>query len=470
MSFEWIDRARKTIGFRLTLWYAGAFILSNLVLFALAYALLASSLRQYDLSGIRAKLHELGARYEGAGLEGLKKDLATEESALQRKPFFIRIGGPHNTTVFMRIPDEWADFDLSPLEHAAVGDPEEVLQLPAKGDESRLEILSMRLPNGGLLQVGKSTEERDSFLERFRSIVAGVMIPVVLLGVSGGAILAYRALGPIRQLIRTVRVIESGTMEARVPTFLTGDELDELGQLFNRMLDRIAALIQGMRGALDSVAHDLRTPMTRLRGIAEVALRSDIGPDSCRETLADCVEEADQLLTMLNTLMDISEAETGALKLKLEAMNIARLMEGAVNLYQEVAEEKGVTVSIIAPKELWLTADRNRMRQVLANLLDNAIKYTPSGGRIELSAHQQQDTVVLQVKDTGIGLTPDELPKVWDRLYRGEASRSERGLGLGLSLVKAVVHAHRGHVEVSSAPGVGSVFTLVLPIPPASPR
>lgn len=470
MSFEWIDRARRTIGFRLTLWYAGAFILSNLVLFALAYALLASSLRQYDLSGVRAKLHELGARYEGAGLEGLKKDLATEESALQRKPFFIRIGGPRNTTVFMRIPDEWADFDLSPLEHAAVGDPEEVLQLPAKGDESRLEILSMRLPNGGLLQVGKSTEERDSFLERFRSIVAGVMIPVVLLGVSGGAVLAYRALRPIRQLIRTVRVIESGTMEARVPTFLTGDELDELGQLFNRMLDRIAALIQGMRGALDSVAHDLRTPMTRLRGIAEVALRSDTGPDSCRETLADCVEEADQLLTMLNTLMDISEAETGALKLNLEAMNIARLMEGAVNLYQEVAEEKGVTVSIIAPKELWLTADRNRMRQVLANLLDNAIKYTPSGGRIELSAHQQQDTVVLNVKDTGIGLTPDELPKVWDRLYRGEASRSERGLGLGLSLVKAVVHAHRGHVEVSSAPGVGSVFTVVLPIPPANPR
>lgn len=470
MSFEWIDRARRTIGFRLTLWYAGAFILSSLILFALAYALLASSLRQYDLNSVRAKLRELGARYQAAGLEGLKKELATEELALRRKPFFIRIAGPRNTTIFMRIPDEWADFDLSPLEHAAIGGPGEVLQLPARDDESRLEIVSMRLPDGGLLQVGKSTEERDSFLERFRSIVAGVMIPVVLLGVAGGAVLAYRALRPIRQLIHTVRAIESGTMEARVPTRRTGDELDELGQLFNRMLDRIAVLIQGMRGALDTVAHDLRTPMTRLRGIAEVALRSDPGPDGCREALADCVEEADQLLTMLNTLMDISEAETGALKLNLEAVNIATLMEDAVNLYQDVAEEKGVTVSTIAPKELWLTADRNRMRQVLANLLDNAIKYTPRGGRIELGAHRQERTVVLSVRDTGMGLTPDELPKVWDRLYRGEASRSERGLGLGLSLVKAVVHAHRGHVEVSSAPGVGSVFTVVLPIPSANPR
>ena len=470
MFFGWSDRVRRTTGFRLTLWYAAALILSSVVLFALAYALLTSSLRQYDLNSARAKLHELGARYQAVGLDGLKTELAGEELALRRKPFFIRIAGPRNTTFFVRIPDEWADFDLSVLEHAAIGGPGEVLQLSARDDESRLEIVSMRLPNGGLLQVGKSTEERDSFLERFRSIVAGVMIPVVLLGVTGGAFLAYRALRPIRQLIHTVRAIESGAMEARVPTRQTGDELDELGQLFNRMLDRIAALIQGMRDALDTVAHDLRTPMTRLRGIAEVALRSDVSRDGCRDALADCVEETDQILMMLNTLMDISEAETGAMKLNLEAVNIAALMEDAVDLYRDVAEETGIAVSTMVPKELWLTADRNRMRQVLANLLDNAIKYTPKGGRIEIAAYRQEQSVVLTVRDTGIGLTPDELPKVWDRLYRGEPSRSQRGLGLGLSLVKAVAQAHKGHVEVSSAPGVGSVFTVVLPIPPAKSR
>lgn len=470
MSFELINRARRTIGFRLALWYAGAFILSSLLLFGLAYFLLASSLERRDRESIEVRLRELEAQYRAEGRKGVQEGLAFQKRLGNKKPFFIRIASPRNATVLMAVPDEWAEFDLSVLEHPPVAEPGRLLRLPAKDDEAVLEIASTRLSGGTLLQVGKSTEERDSFLENFRSIVAGVMVPVILIGVTGGAFLAWRALRPIRQLIDTVRAIESGAMAARVPTRQTGDELDELGQLFNSMLDRIAALIQGMRGALDNVAHDLRTPMTRLRGIAEVALQSEHSLDTCREALADCVEEADQLLTMLNTLMDISEAETGALKLDLEAVNVAALMEDALDLYQDVAEEKGVTVSTMAPKELWLTADRNRLRQVVANLLDNAIKYTPSGGRIELGAHRQEHTVVLHVKDTGIGITPDELPRVWDRLYRGKPGLSQRGLGLGLSLVKAVVEAHRGHVEASSAPGVGSVFTVVLPIRPANLR
>jgi signal transduction histidine kinase len=248
-------------------------------------------------------------------------------------------------------------------------------------------------------------------------------------------------------------VIESGTLGARVPTRQTGDELDELGRLFNSMLDRIAGLIQGMRGALDTVAHELRTPIARIRGTAEVALRSNLRPEAAREALADCVEEADQLLTMLNTLMDISEAETGAMKLDLEPVDLAPLLGTVVDLYQEVADEKRIAVSTQAPEALWLTADRNRVRQVLANLLDNALKYTAAGGRVELRAFAQGETAVVRVKDTGIGMTPEECSRAWDRLYRGNRSRSQRGLGLGLSLVKAVVHAHRGHVEVSSAPG-----------------
>jgi signal transduction histidine kinase len=154
----------------------------------------------------------------------------------------------------------------------------------------------------------------------------------------------------------------------------------------------------------------------------------------------------------------------------LEPVNISALIEDTIDLYREVAEEKEIAVAIVAPKDMWVRADRNRMRQVLANLLDNAIKYMPRGGKVDLIAYQEETQVMIVVEDTGVGISAAELPKIWDRLYRGDQSHSQRGLGLGLSLVKAVVAAHHGAVQVSSIPGAGSRFTLVLPIPSAPIR
>ncbi len=326
-----------------------------------------------------------------------------------------------------------------------------------------MEVESTVLANGNLLQVGQSTEEQEALLETFREVFAGFMIPAVILGIGGGSFLAYRALRPVRSLIHTIRSVSTGRMDARVPTSHTRDELDELVILFNSMLEKIETLIKGMHGALDAVAHDLRTPLARLRGTAEMALRSEEGQDESREALADCVEEADRILTMLNTLMDISEAETGAMNLHLEDVNVSDLIKDTVELYAHVAEDKKVSVHTSSPNDLSLTADTNRMRQVMANLMDNAVKYTPSGGRIDLQAFQRDHQAVIIVKDTGIGISCEEAPRIWNRLYRGDQSRSQRGLGLGLSLVRAVVQAHNGFIEVSSEPGSGAVFTLYLP-------
>jgi signal transduction histidine kinase len=470
MFLKRLSRIRRTITFRLILWYSAFFILSTTFLFTLAYVLLSSSVRQKDREEIHEKLGEYAAQYRAGGLEALRTEVTLEERSAKGNALFVRVRGPLGATLFLNTPERWGDFDLAQLETVSARGGEQPVLLRTRDGKKALEIESTPLADGLLLQVGRSTEEREDLLESFREIFTGIMIPVVILGIAGGSFLAYRTLRPVRSLIHAVRSVSTGRMDARVPATHTGDELDELVILFNAMLEKIENLIKGMRGSLDTVAHDLRTPLARLRGTAEMALRADQKPDVYSEALADCVEEADQILTMLNTLMDISEAETGAMKLQLEEVNVPRLMEDAVELYAHVAEDKNVSLGVAPSEELTMPADRNRMRQVLANLLDNAIKYTPPGGRVDLRAFRQDGQAVITVRDTGAGIAPEDAPKIWDRLYRGDRSRSQRGLGLGLSLVKAVVRAHNGRIEVTSAPGGGSLFTIYLPTPSSQGR
>jgi signal transduction histidine kinase len=167
---------------------------------------------------------------------------------------------------------------------------------------------------------------------------------------------------------------------------------------------------------------------------------------------------------MLNTLMDISEAESGAMHLNRDAVQLGDVVARAVSLYRDVADAKGIALSALAPAGVVVVADRTRLEQVAANLIDNAVKYTPAGGRVDVEVLADDQHARLMVRDTGLGIRPDELPHIWNRLFRGDTSRTERGLGLGLSLVKAVVEAHGGTVEVESEPGKGSVFTVSLPV------
>jgi heavy metal sensor kinase len=462
MSLNFLSRLRQRISVRLTLWFSVIFCLGSLAILLIAYFSLSSSLRHQDQKNILAALQEYQGQYKAGKLIALRNAVKFEKYAGKPNIFFVRVAGPRNQTLFLSLPDQWADFDLSRLE--GQGEEKNVLHLSSRDGKNLLEIASVKLPDAFILQVGKNAGDREEVLTNYRRVALGVTLPILLLGLVGGQFLAGRALRPIRHLIHTVSTITAtGKMEARAPLGPTGDELDELARLFNQMLDRIAGLMNGMRETLDNVAHDLRTPLTRLRGGAEAALQAQDQPGACQEALADCLEEAERISTLITTLMDIAEAETGTMKLKLEEVNLAGLLAEVIDLYHYVAEEKQITVTASYPPELSVTADAARLRQALANLLDNAVKYTPVGGRIEVTASAQGDEKIVALKDTGVGIAPEELAKIWDRLYRGDKSRAQRGLGLGLSQVRAIVRAHGGRVEVASEVGKGSRFIVYLP-------
>jgi signal transduction histidine kinase len=465
MSSRWRESPAYTLGFRLAAWYAVLFVGSSVAITGLTYFLLATSLRQRDTDLIRSTLFAYAQQFEQGGIVALDRAIRTDQAAGRRERLFVRVVSGGQEVVFYNLPGETSEFDLSQLERPPGQGGEWWAEVPRRGTSSTLEVASAVLPGGALLQVGKSTEARDELLGRFRTVLLLALGVIVLVGVVGGAVLTHSTMQPLRQLAGVVEtMLGTGRFEARVPVRGDRDPLDQLGALFNAMLDRIGSLIAAMRGSLDNVAHDLRTPMTRLRAIAERALAAEgAPPDRYREALADCLEESDRVLGMLDTLMDISEAETGVMKLALEPVDVDELLRDALDLYSDVAEDKGVAVEIEAPPGLHIRGDRRRVRQVVANLLDNAIKYTPPGGRVTMTARADAPGVVVEVSDTGPGIQPDDLPRIWDRLYRGDRSRSERGLGLGLSLVRAIVQAHGGRVEAQSTPGQGAVFTVRLP-------
>jgi signal transduction histidine kinase len=244
----------------------------------------------------------------------------------------------------------------------------------------------------------------------------------------------------------------------------TGDEIDQLATTFNQMLDRIQVLVTEIKEMNDNIAHDLRSPIARIRGLAEVTLTTGKSRDDFEAMVASTIEECDRLLDMINTMLTISKTEAGVEKVSDDPIDITAIVHSACELFEPLAEEKNVALSCRALEKMMLSGDARMLQRMLANVLDNALKYTPSGGKVEVSlAGNENNTIIITVRDTGIGISAADLPHVFERFYRCDRSRSQPGTGLGLSLARAIARAHGGDITATSTLDQGSTFTIRLP-------
>jgi signal transduction histidine kinase len=326
-------------------------------------------------------------------------------------------------------------------------------------------VRSVQMPSGFRLIVGRDVVERRGFtaivLQGFLYAVLGILVFSTLAGV----VTARRVLRRIDTINATSAKIMSGNLSERIPVTRSNDEFDVLATSLNAMLDRIEGLMQGLKEVTDNVAHDLKTPLTRLRTQAEAALRAGGDGDAQRQALETTISESDKLIRTFNALLMIARAEAGAPSGAFADVDVSAVAADVAELYEPAAEEQGIALQTTIAPDVHLRANRELIGQALVNLVENALKYYEpeegKAGRIEISVRSEQGRVLIEVADNGPGIPEADRARVVERWVRLEASRTEPGSGLGLSLVAAVARLHRGELRIEdNAPGVRAVIDL----------
>jgi heavy metal sensor kinase len=301
--------------------------------------------------------------------------------------------------------------------------------------------------------------------------MAGVLPLGLLFAGGGGWLLARRALAPVDRMTQAARRISAQHLAERLEESGAGDELDRLASTLNAMLGRLDEAFQQIRQFSADASHELQTPVTILKGELEVALRAPRSAAAYQRHLQSALEEVDRIALLVDGLLLLARADTGVLRLAQQPVDLVQLVQEVYEQTRSLAAARQVSLDLGALEPVTIQGDYERLRQLLLNLVDNGLKYTPAGGRVTLSVQDRGDVIGLRVADTGIGLTPAERPQVLQRFYRTPAARAQarQGAGLGLCIVQSIATAHGGSLHIDSTPGQGSTFTVQFPRPPALP-
>ncbi|CAA7625144.1 Signal transduction histidine kinase [Candidatus Terasakiella magnetica] len=440
----------RTTTFRLALSYLGIFTVSAIALLALVSWSTTMFIEWQVQETVEAEATGLSEIYHDRDLAGLA-DIITQRARqdIDGRASYLLMNSDGQPLAGnlrgwpMEVADQlgWVRFRVIPV--------------PSAGQGSEVMARAYELADGYRLLVGRSLSDAKRVKSAINRALGWGLALTILLGVVGGYFTSRHMLQRVEEMSRIARRIFGGDMSQRMILSGSDDEFDSLGESFNEMMDEIERLLEGIRTVSDNIAHDLRTPLNRLRSRIDLIL---LGPPDCdgyRRTLEETLAEADNLLATFTAILTISHAESSARLERFEAVDPATLAADVVELYEPLAEEKEIRISVAAESGHSLNVDRHLLFQALANLVDNAVKYTPAGGAVSVSVTSSGDVVTLSVVDSGPGIPEDARQSVLERFVRLDSTRTTPGNGLGLSLVHAVARLHGARLSLGdNAPGL----------------
>lgn len=467
MSFERVKQTTSTLAFRLTFYYAGLFTLSTVTALLVIYLLTSAVLKKNLDEDLLGEIHEYSTLLEKESLALLLYELENEAADEDPDEFFFRLISQQGEEILTSDLEPWIGLE-PPTELVTTIETQQrpfltTKEFSGRGDSVR--VVNAKLAPGYYFQLAEASPENQEILEIIVTVFTWIILPILLLGGLSGWHMARRALAGVAEVTETACRIASGDFSHRVPLKSRGQEIELLATTFNSMLDRIHSLITGLREVTDNLAHDLRSPITSIRGTAETTLINSEELGDYKNMAGNTIEECDRLLAMVNSILDISEAEAGAEQLQLRDTDLTVVAQQACELFQPIAEERNLSLSLAAPLPCVIPADTKKIQRLIANLLDNALKYTPSGGSVVVRVQSDDNNIEVHVEDNGIGISEADVSQIFQRFYRCDQSRSQTGTGLGLCLAKVVAKAHGGKIHVESQLGKGSSFILFLPKP-----
>jgi len=431
----------------------------------LVYFNLSSNLNQQVNNGLLTEVDEFEETYRQYGLQNLQQDFDSEAAAEGVNRVFFKLISPEHKIIASSDLGKWQNINYPTENFQSLPLGRRIKTISLKNKRYAARVITNKTADGYIFQTGVSLQDLEVLLTQYKQTFGIVFIFMLIIGCFVGWIMAKRAMSGVKRITKTASQISQGNLMLRVKPGTEGMEIRILAETFNQMLERIELLIKEMKDVTNNIAHDLRSPITRIRGISETTLTGEQNIDAYQKMSQDIIAESDRFIVMINTMLDIAQTEAGVIELSLGPVDINEIINDEYQLFLPIAQDKNINLLLNKYNSpLIVIGDRSKLQRLIANLIDNAIKYTLSNGSVRISAIKNSSQIIVKISDTGIGIDQSDIPYIFNRFYRSDKSRSLAGNGLGLCLAQSIVKLHKGEIIVSSIVDKGSKFEIFLPL------